>query len=48
MHIQEVPLCPRCIAIGHEGVMKPNIVFFGEGLKDTFHKSIQEDKEKVL
>ena len=28
--------------------MKPNIVFFGEGLNDTFHKSIEEDKHKVL
>ena len=29
------------------GVMKPDIVFFGEGLPDSFHKQLQEDKTKV-
>ena len=29
------------------GVMKPDIVFFGEGLPDTFHQQLQEDKTKV-
>lgn len=24
--------------------MKPDIVFFGEGLPDSFHKAIEEDK----
>lgn len=24
--------------------MKPDIVFFGEGLPDNFHKAIEEDK----
>lgn len=27
--------------------MKPDIVFFGEGLRDTFHKRVQEDKAVV-
>ncbi len=29
------------------GVMKPDIVFFGEGLPDKFHKQLHEDKPKV-
>lgn len=29
------------------GVMKPDIVFFGEGLPDAFHEQLQEDKSKV-
>merc|ERR1719319_552113 len=28
-------------------VMKPDIVFFGEGLPEEFHNSIARDKEKV-
>lgn len=27
-------------------IMKPNIVFFGEGLPSTFHDRISEDKEE--
>ncbi len=27
--------------------MKPDIVFFGEGLGDQFHKSVARDKEQV-
>lgn len=26
------------------GIMKPDIVFFGEGLPDTFHEAMAEDK----
>lgn len=26
------------------GIMKPDIVFFGEGLPDNFHKAIENDK----
>jgi len=26
------------------GIMKPDIVFFGEGLPDSFHKAIEDDK----
>ncbi|XP_022906438.1 NAD-dependent protein deacetylase sirtuin-1 [Onthophagus taurus] len=28
------------------GIMKPDIVFFGEGLPDTFHEAMAEDKNK--
>jgi len=28
-------------------IMKPDIVFFGEGLSDEFHKTITEDKDQV-
>ena len=27
--------------------MKPDIVFFGEGLSDQFHKTISQDKDEV-
>ena len=29
------------------GIMKPYIVFFGEGLGDEFHKSVAIDKDEV-
>ena len=29
------------------GIMKPDIVFFGEGLGDEFHKSVAIDKDEV-
>ena len=29
------------------GVMKPDIVFFGEGLPDEFHHALEEDKAQV-
>ena len=32
---------------GEVGVMKPDIVFFGEGLPDEFHHTLEEDKTKV-
>ena len=28
-------------------IMKPDIVFFGEGLPETFYDSIGDDKEEV-
>lgn len=28
------------------GIMKPDIVFFGEGLPDTFHEAMSDDKSK--
>ncbi|CAH0546882.1 unnamed protein product [Brassicogethes aeneus] len=31
-------------ALVASGVMKPDIVFFGEGLPDTFHEAMSEDK----
>jgi NAD-dependent deacetylase sirtuin 1 len=30
-----------------ESIMKPDIVFFGEGLGDEFHQSVARDKEDV-
>ena len=30
------------------GIMKPDIVFFGEGLPEAFHKQLQEDKTEVI
>ena len=30
------------------GVMKPDIVFFGEGLPASFHSQLQKDKAEVL
>lgn len=49
---QKVPLCPKCSSSdnGPEdglGVMKPNIVFFGEQLGDEFHSSLETDKEQA-
>lgn len=49
---KEVPLCPKCHAGGNQpddglGVMKPNIVFFGEQLGNEFHSSIDTDKEQA-
>jgi NAD-dependent deacetylase sirtuin 1 len=29
------------------GIMKPDIVFFGEGLPDSFHQQLHEDKTQV-
>lgn len=50
-------MCPKCVqeqgksrrqgGEGRAGVMKPDIVFFGEGLPDEFHHALEEDKAKV-
>ncbi|KAL3982369.1 Sir2 family protein [Acanthocheilonema viteae] len=40
-----VAMCRIC---SHpEGVMKPDIVFFGEDLSDDFHEKMAEDRERV-
>lgn len=49
---QRVPKCPKCHSTGNGpedalGVLKPNIVFFGEQLGDEFHVSLEADKENV-
>lgn len=49
---QRVPNCPRCQELEDGpadglGVMKPNIVFFGEQLGKEFHDSLDTDKEEV-
>jgi Sir2 family len=36
---QQVPRCHKC----HDGYVKPDIVFFGEGLPDRFHTLLQQD-----
>ncbi|GFQ84678.1 NAD-dependent protein deacetylase sirtuin-1 [Trichonephila clavata] len=43
---QTIPYCPVCPpALGERGIMKPDIVFFGEGLSDEFHECLNEDKQ---
>lgn len=51
---QKVPLCPQCHKNENDtapedglGVMKPNIVFFGEQLGADFHNSLDYDKNHV-
>lgn len=48
---QKVPLCPECPRDGlsndRPGVLKPNIVFFGEQLGNDFHNSLEIDKDQV-
>lgn len=45
---QELPLCPKCPTDGvRVAVMKPDIVFFGESLGDTFHNAFEMDKDQV-
>lgn len=50
---QRIPLCTKCVQ-PHESfetmtspkaIMKPDIVFFGEGMPDEFHRSMAMDKE---
>ena len=56
--VQQVPMCPKCeqdkVTEGEDeeeedilSVMKPDIVFFGEGLPDEFHHALEKDKTKV-
>ncbi len=40
---QEIPKCQKCAEVG---ILKPDIVFFGESLPENYHKAILEDKEK--
>ena len=30
-----------------EGILKPDVVFFGEGLPEVFHKNLEADKREV-
>lgn len=48
---QRIPLCIKCTASSTEEssiipVMKPDIVFFGEGLGEDFHVSMTQDKDE--
>lgn len=49
---QKVPRCSKCSSreggpLDDLGVMKPDIVFFGEQLGDEFHASLDQDKDEV-
>lgn len=43
---QRIPMCPLCTPEenGDMSVMKPDIVFFGEGLSQEFHQAMGRDK----
>ncbi|TPX70928.1 hypothetical protein SpCBS45565_g01420 [Spizellomyces sp. 'palustris'] len=43
---KQVPMCPVC-GEERDGIMKPDITFFGEMLPDEFDRLFAEDKEKV-
>ncbi|KPM04441.1 NAD-dependent protein deacetylase sirtuin-1-like protein [Sarcoptes scabiei] len=54
---QKIPLCPNCTSSLNDDetdsklfnmlpVIKPDIVFFGEGLSDEFHNSMTLDKDQ--
>lgn len=40
-------LLPEEMSKNSPGIMKPDIVFFGEGLGDAFHRSVAIDKQEV-
>merc|ERR1712226_1729639 len=41
------PSTSKTTPLERPGIMKPDIVFFGEGLGDEFHKSVAIDKNEV-
>lgn len=44
---QTIPACPVCVSDSEElAVMKPDIVFFGEGLPEEFHSTMAKDKDE--
>ncbi|CAG5117926.1 unnamed protein product, partial [Candidula unifasciata] len=43
---QVIPRCPRCSPQHPNAVMKPDIVFFGEGLPEHFHNQMAADKDE--
>lgn len=45
--LQTIPVCLKCSAEARkpDGIMKPDIVFFGEGLSDEFHEHLARDKD---
>lgn len=44
--IQVIPICPRCQpAAGVQAILKPDIVFFGEGLPNVFYDCLDDDKK---
>ena len=46
-HSPLTPSTSKTIPEEPPGIMKPDIVFFGEGLGDEFHKSVAIDKNEV-
>ncbi|XP_066925909.1 NAD-dependent protein deacetylase sirtuin-1-like [Clytia hemisphaerica] len=48
---QKIPHCKKCsvntVEDGRINVIKPDIVFFGESLPESFHRQIQDDKDKA-
>lgn len=45
---QRIPYCKVCTPTeGAMNILKPDIVFFGEGLPEEFHTQIKEDKERA-
>jgi len=42
-----VPICPRCPPGEGAGILKPDIVFFGESLPEHFHRQMTVDKEEA-
>ncbi|KRY10869.1 NAD-dependent protein deacetylase sirtuin-1, partial [Trichinella patagoniensis] len=44
---EAIPTCRNCAQIGLRGVMKPDIVFFGESLPRTFYESVAADQSQV-
>lgn len=44
---QRIPKCPLCLTSSEDtAVIKPDIVFFGEGLSDEFHSAMSNDKDE--
>ena len=43
--LQQIPRCPHCGPDVKWGVMKPDIVFFGESLPERFHRQMAADKD---
>jgi NAD-dependent deacetylase sirtuin 1 len=41
-----VPSCPKC-GKSKGGIMKPDIIFFGENLPNEFHDKFEEDRDKI-
>ena len=46
---QRIPYCKSCTVTteGAMNILKPDIVFFGEGLSDEFHTKVKTDKEQA-
>ncbi len=45
--LQRIPTCPHCPPDTELGIMKPDIVFFGESLPEEFHQQMKVDSEEA-